>query len=125
MAPVALSIAALEWRRRRGQRQQRAHFDCVGLQPLRLGMVVGVDVPREHRQDRGAERDADDAQRHLVEPVGVLEQRQRALRSIAAMAVGIGDGMELGVHTAFGAADQAPETPLFTARLDAVRCAFR
>jgi hypothetical protein len=33
--------------------------------------------------------------------------------------------MELGVQAALGPTDQAPEIPLFTARLDAVRCAFR
>ena len=39
--------------------------------------------------------------------------------------VRVGDGMELGVHAAFRASDQAAEIPLFTRRLDAVRCAFR
>ncbi|KIT98689.1 hypothetical protein QU38_02915, partial [Staphylococcus aureus] len=48
---------------------------------------------------------------------GGHEEAQRA-------AVGVGDGMELGVHAAFGAADEAAEVPLFTARLDAVRCAY-
>jgi hypothetical protein len=33
--------------------------------------------------------------------------------------------MKLGVHAAFGAADQPPEIPFFTRRLDAVRCAFK
>jgi hypothetical protein len=33
--------------------------------------------------------------------------------------------MELGVHAAFGAADQAAEAPFFNRRLDAVRCALR
>jgi hypothetical protein len=40
-------------------------------------------------------------------------------------AVGVGNGMELGVHAAFGAADQACKIPLFSARLEAVRCAFK
>ena len=39
--------------------------------------------------------------------------------------VGIGDGVELRIHAAFGATDQPPEAPFFTRRLDAVRCAFR
>ena len=34
-------------------------------------------------------------------------------------------GMKFGVHAAFGAADQASRIPFFTARLDAVRCAFK
>jgi hypothetical protein len=33
--------------------------------------------------------------------------------------------MELGVHTAFRAPDQASRAPFFTARLDAVRWALR
>jgi hypothetical protein len=37
----------------------------------------------------------------------------------------IADGVQLGVHTAFRAADQAAEIPFLTRRLDAVRCAFR
>ena len=40
-------------------------------------------------------------------------------------AVRIGDGMKLGVHPAFGAANQLPEIPIFTRRLAAVRWAFR
>lgn len=36
-------------------------------------------------------------------------------------AVRVSDGMELGVHAAFGAYDQAAEIPFFTRRLDAVR----
>lgn len=39
--------------------------------------------------------------------------------------VRIGNGMELGVHTAFRASDQASRAPFFTARLDAVRWALR
>lgn len=37
----------------------------------------------------------------------------------------IGHGVKLGVHAAFGASDQPPETPFFTPRLEAVRCALR
>src|SRR3546814_6204124 len=37
----------------------------------------------------------------------------------------IGHSMQLGVHAALRAADQASRTPLFTPRLDAVRCALR
>ncbi len=37
----------------------------------------------------------------------------------------VADGVKLGVHAAFGAPDQPPKAPLFSRRLDAVRCAFR
>jgi len=37
----------------------------------------------------------------------------------------IGYGMELGVHAAFCASNQAARTPFFTRRLEAVRCALR
>src|SRR3546814_192629 len=40
-------------------------------------------------------------------------------------AIRIGHGMQLGVHAAFCAPDQASRTPFFTRRLDAVRCALR
>ena len=39
--------------------------------------------------------------------------------------VRIGNGMELGVHAAFRASDQASRAPIFTAGLDAVRWALR
>ena len=35
------------------------------------------------------------------------------------------DGVQLGIHAALGSADQAPAPPFFTARLVAVRWAFR
>ncbi|OAJ66120.1 hypothetical protein A0123_03247 [Gluconobacter cerinus] len=37
----------------------------------------------------------------------------------------IGDRMQLGIHTAFGATDQAAWPPFFSRRLEAVRCALR
>ena len=40
-------------------------------------------------------------------------------------AVRIGNGVQLRVHAAFGAADQAAKTPFLTRMLEAVRCAFR
>ena len=75
---------------------------AVAEQPLRLGQVV------QQRCRAGVVADL---------PSG-HEEAQGA-------PVGIGYGMELGVHTAFGATNQATEAPLFTRRLDAVRCAFR
>ena len=43
--------------------------------------------------------------------------------------IGVGDGMQLGVHAALGSADQAAPliagSPFFDRRLVAVRCALR
>ncbi len=39
--------------------------------------------------------------------------------------VGIGVGVQLGVHAALGPSDQAPEIPFFTPRLEAVRWALK
>ena len=63
----------------------------------------------------------------------VVEQRCRA--DVAAdlarrdeeaqrSAVRVGDGMETGIHAAFGATNQASEPLVFFLCLDAVRCAF-
>ena len=65
---------------------------------------------------------------HIVEQrcrTGVVADLARRHEEAQRAAVRIGDGMELGVHAAFGAADQAAEVPFFTRRLDAVRCALR
>jgi len=70
----------------------------VGQHPLRLRQVL--------EQSRRTNVIADLASRD--------EEAQGA-------AVGIGDGMELGVHTALGPSDQAAEIPFFTPRLEAVR----
>jgi hypothetical protein len=66
--------------------------------------------------------------------LAIIEQRCRA-GVVADLASGdkeaqgapvrIGDGVELGVHAAFGAPDQAAEIPFLTRRLEAVRCAFK
>ena len=70
----------------------------VGKHPPRLGQII--------EQGRCAGVIADLA--------GGDEEAQRA-------AVGIRDGVKLGVHTTFGPSDQAPEIPFFTPRLEAVR----
>ena len=78
----------------------------VGQQPLRLWQAA--------QQSRRTRVIADLACCH-VEP-------DRA-------AIGVGDGVQLGVHTAFGATDQAASLivgpPFFDRRLVAVRCALR
>lgn len=65
---------------------------------------------------------------HIVEQrcrVGVVADLASGHEEAQGAAVRVGNGMELGVHAAFGAPYQAAEIPLFTRRLDAVRCAFR
>ena len=78
----------------------------VGQQPLRLWQAA--------QQGRRTGVVADLAGGH--------EEADRA-------ALGVGDGMQLGVHAALGSADQtAPLVagpPFFDRRLVAVRCAFR
>jgi hypothetical protein len=64
---------------------------AVGQQPLRLGQVV------EQGRRTGV----------IADLAGGHEEAQGA-------AVGIGDGVKLGVHAALGPADQAPEIPFFT-----------
>ena len=40
---------------------------------------AGSQLARQQRQQRDADRDADHAQRQLVDPVGVVEERDRTL----------------------------------------------
>jgi hypothetical protein len=47
------------------------------------------------------------------------------MKKLKRAAVRIGDGVKLGVHAAFRTAESGARDPLFTARLDAVRCAFK
>ena len=44
---------------------------------------------------------------------------------ITVTTIGIGDGMQLGVHATPGPTDQSAAPPFFDRRLEAVRCAFR
>jgi len=103
-----------------------------------------------HRSDNAARNTGLDALRlqSLSEPVGVIAavtqqpfrfgqvvQQSRSSGVVADLpggheeaeraAVGVGDGVKLGVHAALCAADQAPEIPFLTRRLEAVRCAFK
>ncbi len=71
---------------------------AVAEKPLRLGQVV------EQRRRTCV----------VADLAGGHEEAQRA-------AVRVGDGMQLGVHAALGAPDQAAGTPFFTRRLEAVR----
>jgi hypothetical protein len=56
---------------------------------------------------------------------GIIAELARGHEEAERSTVGIGNGVKLRVHASFGATDEPPETPLFTRRLDAVRCAFR
>ncbi len=75
---------------------------AVTEQPLRLGQVV----------EQGCR-------------TGVVADLACGHEEAQGAAVIVGDGMELGVRAAFGAAYQATEIPFLNRRLEAVRCAFR
>ena len=74
----------------------------VGQHPLRFGQTV--------EQSRRA--------RVIADLPGGHEEADRTT-------VRIGHSMQLGIHAAFRAPDQASRAPFFTRRLDAVRCALR
>ncbi len=56
---------------------------------------------------------------------GVVADLARGHEEVQGAAIRVGDGMELRVHAAFGASDQAAGIPFLGRCLDAVRCAFR
>ncbi len=66
--------------RRRGQRKQERQFDAAILRLDRARHVAEAHLARQRRQDRGADRDADDAKRQLVQPVGIVKIGDRAGR---------------------------------------------
>ena len=96
--------APADWARKEGVATQTVAFDKAADR-LRTQLVKAAD--------RLAVAD-----QHVADLAGGHEEAQGA-------PVRIGDGVKLGVHAAFGAADQPPEIPFLTRRLDAVRCAFR
>ena len=63
-----------------GQAKQHGYLDRIALQALRFAVVVRLDMARQHGQDRGAQCNPEDAERHLVQAVGQLQQRERSLR---------------------------------------------
>ena len=65
-------------RRRQGQQQRQLDAAVLRRRPRRRRRRP--HLARQRRQDRGADRDADDAERQLVQPVGVIEIRDRAAR---------------------------------------------
>ena len=71
---------------------------------------------------------------HPLGPGQIIEQRRSAgvVADLASgheeadwAAVGFSNGVKLYVDSSFGTTDEPPETPFFTRRLDAVRCALR
>lgn len=56
---------------------------------------------------------------------GVIADWSRRGEEAQRAAIGVGDGVKLGVHAALRASDQSAEIPFFTRRLEAVRCAFK
>ena len=80
-------------------RQQQRQLDRAVLRMARAGLVAGRDPARHLRQQHGADRDADHADRQLVEPVGVVERRQRA-GGEEARDDGVGEQRDLGAGRA-------------------------
>ena len=65
-------------RHQAGDRQQQCELDRAVLGVAGALLVPGRDPARHFRQQHGAGGDANDANRKLVEAVGVVERRQRA-----------------------------------------------
>ena len=74
----------------------------AGKHPLRLGQIV----------EQGCR-------------AGIIADLSSGDEEAQGAAMGIGDGVKLGIHAALRASDQAAAIPFFTRRLEAVRCAFR
>ena len=77
-----------------GDRQQQREFDGAVLRVRGARLVAGGEPPRHFRQHDGAGGDADDADRQLVDAVGVIERRERAGRQ-EARDDGVGEQREL------------------------------
>ena len=66
-----------------GDREQQRERDRARLRGARARIVAGREPPRHFGQQHGADRDADHAAGQLIEPVGVVERRERAGREEA------------------------------------------
>ena len=80
-------------------RQQQREIERTVLRSCRRRVVVGDQVLRHLRQQHGADRDADHADRQLIEAIGVVQRRQRAGRQ-ECRDDGVGEQRELGAHRA-------------------------
>ena len=63
-------------RRRQGQKQ--SELDPAVLRVHRFLVAFPAQLPRDGRQQDGAKADADQSERKLVQPVGVIDVRDRA-----------------------------------------------
>ena len=77
-----------------GIAKQQREFDRAVLRRAGAGFVAGRDPVRHLRQQHRADGNADDADRQLVDPVGVIERRDRAGRQ-KARDDGVGEQREL------------------------------
>ena len=60
-------------RRRRAATSSMEISSDWSMRRLRLGVAAALQVPAEFGQQHHADGDADDAERQLIEPVGVIE----------------------------------------------------
>ncbi len=77
-----------------GDRQQQRKFDGAILRRAGARLVAGGQPVRHFRHQHGADRNADHADRQLVDAVGVIQRRDRAGRQKAGDD-GIGEQREL------------------------------
>ncbi len=67
--------------RRRRQGQEQRELDRAVLQVRGFLQIAGLQRARQFRQQHDGDRDADDAERQLVDAVGIGERRNRAVLS--------------------------------------------
>ena len=82
-------------------RQEECKFDRAILRRAGAGFVAGGDPVRHLRDQHGADGNADDADRQLIDAVGVIERRDRAGRQ-EARDDGVGEQRELRAGRADG-----------------------
>ena len=92
-------------------RQQQRELDRAVLGVARAGLVAARQPVGHLRQQHGADRDADHADRQLIEPVGVVKRRQRA-GGEEARDDGVGEQRDLGLGRADGGGPEPLEEQL-------------
>ena len=65
-------------RDRGGKRKEQRELDAAVLRVHRLGVALLAQLPRDGRQQDGAETDADQPERKLVQPIGIVNVGDRA-----------------------------------------------
>ena len=91
-------------------RQQQREFDRAVLRMRGARFIAGGNASRHFRQDHGAGGNANDADRQLVEPVGIIERRQRA-GGEEACDDRVGKQRKLHAHGTDGGGAQRAEKP--------------